>query len=351
MKKRYTTLKDIAKALGVSVTTVHKALNGHPDVSEETRKRVLEVTEKLGYIKNETASNLRTSGSNTIAFISSNISNPFYEQVIKGMNQAAEDFGYMLLITNLINDSRDDLVRSIEILMKKRIDGLIIAANMLALNHQDLRKYKIREFCVAFGTVFPPEEFDVVSPNNFKGGYIATKHLIESGCKKIAMLHSSNFEIEKNLNERFKGYLRALQDHNIEFSQELLFIQKQFMSKSYGTQSAYKILKEKLKTTQFDGLFCYNDETAYGAIEAIKESGLRIPEDIAVVGYDNLEFSRMISPQLTSITFDKYKLGYKAVEMLLERINHPELNPRIELIDVKIVVRESSKGGIKGGIR
>ncbi|MDN5338496.1 MAG: hypothetical protein PWQ20_1566 [Thermotogaceae bacterium] len=342
MRKKYITLKDIANMLGVSTTTIHKALKGHPDISPETRDKVLKLVEELGYIKNDTASNLRRSQSNTIAFIVTGISNPFYELVIKGMTHAAEKYGYVLLITNLINNSAKTIRHNIENLLRKRIDGFIIAANILNLDDSDYKKFRIRESCVAFGTVFPSGKFDIISPDNFKGGYIATKHLIEIGRKKIAMLHSTNFESEKKLKERFQGYIKALKDHSIEFHEELLFVQKLSSEKAYDTQGAYLTIKEKLEEVEFDGLFCYNDEIAYGAIEAIKEKGLKIPEDIAVVGYDDLEFSHMISPSLTSITFDKYKLGYKTVEMLIERIKNPELEPRTELIDVGIVVRKST---------
>jgi len=342
VRKKYVTLKDIAEMLGVSVTTVHKAIKGHPDISPKTRKKVLSLVDELGYIKNETASNLRQSQSNTIAFIVSGISNPFYELVIKGMTHAAKKYGYVLLITNLIDNSAETIRYNIENLLKKRIDGFIIAADMMNLNDSDYKKYRIKESSVAFGTVFPSGNFDIISPNNFEGGYVATEHLIDIGCKKIAMLHASNFKNEKKLRERFQGYVAALKNHGIEFSKELVFVQKPFFDKSYDTKYAYQTIKEKLETTEFDGLFCYNDEIAYGAIEAIKEKGLRIPEDIAVVGYDDLEFSHMISPSLTSITFDKYKLGYRAVEMLIERINNPAMDLRTELIEIEIVVREST---------
>jgi len=232
---------------------------------------------------------------------------------------------------------------NIENLLKKRVDGVIITASMMNLKEEDYKRYRVKETCVAFGTVFPSGKFDVISPDNFKGGYIATKHLIDIGCKKIAMLHAPDFEIEKDLKERFQGYVKALEDNGIEVSEELIFVQRVTSEKSYDAQESYKTIREKLRKVEFDGLFCYNDEMAYGAIEAIKEEGLRIPEDVAIVGYDDIEFSRMLSPSLTSVTFDKYTLGYRAFKMLLERLNDSEMEAETELVDVSLAVKRGLK--------
>ncbi|RKX55214.1 MAG: LacI family transcriptional regulator [Thermotoga sp.] len=344
MGKKYTTLKDIARSLGVSTTTVYKVLHGHPDISKSTREKVLKAIEEFGYIKNEIASTLRSAKTNAIGFIVPEISNPFYEPVILGMTQATRDRGYDLFIVNLPRNRKEDIDKAIENLMMRRMDGIIIAANITQLDERDFRRYRLKERAIAFGLAFPTTFMDVITPNNFKGGYIATKHLIDIGRKRIAILHASDFEKERNLKERFQGYIKALKDHGMNLNKELIFVEKEPSGRTNSMFEAYDLIRKKIKEVEFDAIFCYNDELAYGAIEALKDENVEIPEDVAIVGYDDLEFSKLISPSLTSVKFDKYHLGYRAVEMLLERLENPSMEPRLELVDVDLVIRESTAG-------
>ncbi len=345
MRKKYVTLKDVANYLGVSTTTVYKALKGHPDISRSTRDKVIDAINKLGYIKNDAASSLRSSKTFTIGFIVYGISNPFYEPVIRGMTHAAEDKGYDLLTFPTSENTREKLEKALETMMKKRVDGLIIAADVTLVDKNVLRKYRLRTNSIAFGLMFKEIQTDVISPNNFKGGYIATKHLLEIGRKRIAMLHTFDFSREKNLRERYQGYVKALKEYGLKPDKKLLFVESKPSRREDSMCEAYKIVRKKLKEIKFDAIFCYNDEVAYGALEALKDEGVKVPEEVAVVGYDDLEFSKIISPPLTSVTFDKYLLGYRSVEMLVERIENPEMDLRAEFIDVDLAVRESTIGG------
>ena len=146
------------------------------------------------------------------------------------------------------------------------------------------------------------------------------------------------------MKERYQGYLKALRDWGLKPDEDLVFVEEKPSRKEDSMYEAYKVLKEKIGKVDFDALFCYNDEIAYGAIEALKDAGVAIPEEVAVVGYDDLTYSKLISPSLTSVSFDKYALGYRGVEMLLERINDPSMNVRVELVDVGLEIRESTVG-------
>ncbi len=334
MKKRYVTIRDIAKAANVSINTVSRALNNKPDINKETKKRVLEAAENLGYIKNVTASLLRKSSTKTIGVIFKDIVNPFFVEVLKGVEKATKENNYSLLLIDAEKNATIEK-ESIKLMCEKRVDGILISPirdrKKPANRFTELDDLKIPYVIV--GDHFEEISADEIYANDLTGGYLATKHLVEKGRKKIIFLdvYSHNFVSYS----RLTGYKKALNEANIPFDKNLIFKVKEETTAAY--RKVIKILNEKV---DFDAIFCFNDILAYGALKAFREKGIKIPEDIMIVGYDDIIYSSIID--LTTIKIPKFELGYRAFNMLLEKIEKKSRKSRKVVLDVKLIKRKTT---------
>lgn len=325
----YVTVKQIAKVVGVSVNTVSRALNGKPDVNENTRQRVLEVAKKLGYVPNKSALSFKKQKTHIVGVIIEDNANPFWAEVLKGVEFAAKNRGYHVILVNTSRNYQDE-VEGIQMLLERRVDGILIAPNQE--KYDDL--IELRKLGVPFVIMGRHiEEFEnlkipMVYSNEIKGGYAATKHLIERGCKRIAFVGAQSYNTASQ--ERYEGYRKALKETGIEVSENLV--------KTGGIEidGGYKSVKELLEDgIRFDGIFAYNDLMAFGVLKALKESNLRVPDDVKVIGYDDIPYSSIIIPSLTTMKIKKGEMGKEAFEILLEKKNRV-------VLDTELVDRESS---------
>jgi len=332
------TIHDIAKALSIDSSTVSRALNGSDRVTQATKKKVLEKAEEMGYQRNLLASNLRRNVTNTIGVVVPRISRHFFSSAIQGVEETAYELGYNVMICQ----SLEQLEREMKIingLVSNRVDGLLISISMETLNYNHLEIVKKSGTPVIFfDRHCEIPGYNNVVTNDFKAGYDATQHLISQGCKNI--VHFSGPQELVMYKNRFQGYKAALEENNIPFNKEYIIFTKLMEEDGYTSMS--KLLESNLL---IDAVFSANDVSAIGAMKCIKERGLKIPNDIAIVGFSNEPVSRIIEPALSTMQQSGFEIGKIATALLMKHIK--EKNVKIEeqtiLLDSNLIVRNSSK--------
>ncbi len=339
MSRKYVTLKDISKKTGLATTTISKALRNHPDISERTVKRVNMIAEEMGYIKNFSASQLKGNKSNTIGVVLSDSSNPFFAEFMAGLESEADKTNYKLIRMNSEGEQKKE-EEAIKTLLQYRVDGLVIFPLQESIYKYE--KYKITRNSVLVGWCKEKNLIDSVFTEEFKGMYLATKHLIETGRKEILFL--DNFLYKTGYyGRRFEGYRQALIEHGLEFKEENHIINTN-LEKQHRIYEGYTSIKEVVESgKKFDGLVCFNDLLAYGAIKVLHEKKIKIPEEVGIVGYDDLAFSRMVYPSLSSVSYSKFLWGKESLQTLLKRLENPKTPPQEIKINLTLKVRESSK--------
>ncbi|MCD6449459.1 MAG: LacI family DNA-binding transcriptional regulator [Thermotogaceae bacterium] len=333
MKKKYVTIRDIAEKAGVSINTVSRALNNKPDISEETRKKILRIAKELGYVKNVAASSLRSRRTNIVGVIIADSANPFYAEVLKGIEVASRKYGYQIILMNTERIYENE-ERAIEVLLQRRVDGLLITP--VQDKTDDIKKLIERKVpFVIVGRHFEDLEVDEIHSDEVKGGYLATKHLIDRGRRNILMISGYLFKSAAYM--RLEGYKKALKEHGITFKKDMVIVT------DVDIEGGYRAVNQAIeKGIHFDGIFCYNDLNAFGAMKALKEHGYRIPDDVAVVGYDDIVYSSLVCPSLTTVRIKKFEMGFEAFKMLVQKIKGRRKRRKRVILDVELVIRESS---------
>jgi len=329
---KYITLKMVAERAGVSVNTASRAINNKSDINEETKKRVLKVAQELGYVRNATAVALRTKKTGTLGVVIADNRNPFYAEVLNGIEEAAREKNYHIILANTQRDYQKE-EEAINLLLAKRVDGLLITP--VQDRNDDIKK--LIEANIPFvivGRDFKNIEVDAVYNDEVKGGFLATEYLIKKGHKRVALING--FLHKSPAKGRLEGYKKVLKKYGIPFDDALVTIG------DIDVKDGYERTKQLLeKNLDFTAIFAYNDMMAFGAMQAVKEKGLRIPEDIGLVGYDDILFSSLISPSLSTIRLKKQELGAESVRLLLSRINGNRKKIKKVMLGVELQIRES----------
>lgn len=329
---KYITLKMVAEKAEVSVNTASRAINNKPDINLETKKRVIQIAKELGYVRNATAVALRTRKTGTIGVVIADNRNPFYAEVLSGMEEAAREKNYHIILANTQRDYQKE-EEAINLLLAKRVDGLLIAP--VQDRDDDIKNLIDANIpFVVVGRDFKNIEVDAIYNDEVKGGFLATEYLIKKGHKRIALI--DGFLYKSPAKGRLEGYKKALNKYRISLDESLISVG------DINIEDGYKRTKQMLeKNLDFTAIFAYNDMMAFGAMQAIKEKGLRIPEDIGLIGYDDILFSSLISPALTTIRLKKQELGVKSVKLLFSRINGNRKKTKKVMLGVELVVRET----------
>jgi LacI family repressor for deo operon, udp, cdd, tsx, nupC, and nupG len=326
-----TTMKDVAKLAKVSDATVSRVFSDPDAVSDKTKQIVLDAADELNYELNVLARNLRKMKTEIIMVILPDISNPFFSKIVRGIESVAMENNYKILL----GDTKNDLVLEKEYLKnldQKYADGVI---SLTARIDSKL----IREISEKYNMVLACEYIDeasvpTVSIDNVEGAYKATKHLINLGHKRIAHISGPKNVILSQ--DRLKGYKKALSDHNIKIDGDLI------NEGDFGYKSGYKNMSKLLKLDKAPtAVFADSDQMAIGAIKAIKSHGLKVPDDFAVVGFDNIEIASIYEPSLTTVCQPMYEIGVKAMQLLLDILEKKEReNIKIKL-ESKLIIRDS----------
>ncbi|MEQ8360130.1 MAG: LacI family DNA-binding transcriptional regulator [Cytophagales bacterium] len=332
MTRHRITMKDIAQKLGITVTTVSKALKDYPDISKATKIKVRQLADELQYQPDSQAVALRVKGSKTIGLIIPEIVHYFFSNVINGIMNQAELKGYRVLIA-LSNNSMEMEKKQINLLFSTKVDGVMIslANETKSMTHFDiLKEYDIP--VVMFDKV--NEDFDTnkVIIDDVKGGYVACKHLIMCGCKRIAHIRGPKNPL--NSVGRFEGYKKALVEANIGFDPSLV---KECMEVNYD--EGYQLCKELLKLSiPPDGIFAVSDQVGVGALNAIKDAGLKVPDDIKIVGFSDSQIAQVSNPPLTTIHQPGYEIGETSANLLIEDIELRKKDPDHVFVSKQIIL-------------
>jgi len=338
MENSKVTIHDIARELGIDSSTVSRALNNNDRVKQETKDLVNAKAFELGYQRNLHASNLRSNKTNTIGVIVPRISRHFFSSAIAGIEEAAYDAGYNVTISQSLErlDREEKILQS---LSANRVDGVLISISMETKDNKYLQVFKKN------GTplVFFDRHIDIPGNSNviiddYQGGFDATEHLILQGCTSIAHFAGpQELEIYKN---RLKGYKAALEKHKIKVDSKLVISSK--LMEDDGIESAKKLLALKIPV---DGIFSANDTAAISALQYLKEQNIKIPQDIAVVGFSNEPVSSAIEPSLTTINQPGFEMGKIAMNLLLTQIKNKQepLSPETIVLKPVLIKRNSSK--------
>jgi len=339
------TLKEIAELLNISVTTVSKALKDYPDVSKKTKRLVKETANMLNYKPNSFAVNLRTKESKTIGLVIPEIVHHFFSSVIKGIIAQAEKKGY-LVITLQSNESYALEKKQLGLLQRKHVDGILISLANETVDYKHLEELAQQEIpVVMFDKIAKIVNCSKVIIDDRKAAYIATQHLIDCGCKRIA--HFRGPLIPQNSIDRFLGYKTALEDNGITYDSSLVYILND-MSFEEGAHFMKELL---IQHKDVGGIFVNTDLVAIGAISELNKRGINIPEDMAVVGFSNWFMSSVISPSLTTIDQPGYKMGKEAFKLLFKEIKNRKKQKQIKYktieLETELIIRNSTKNPSK----
>lgn len=330
------TIYDIAERLGLSPATVSRALKNDPRVQSKTIKKILEAANKMGYQRNPFAGSLRTKKTNIIGVIVPRLASNFMSSAISGIENITNKAGY-----NIIISESEELITkekaNVQMMFNNRVDGLIVS---LSYTTSDIEHFKIffnKKIPVVFFDRTPDEANTcTVSIDNYTASYAATKHLIEQGCRHIAHITASkDFSVYR---DRYKGYRQALKDYAIEFHNEHLIFND--LSYHSGTEAAKKILTMNKRP---DGVLAVNDYGAVGCMIALKKAGIRIPEDIAFIGFNNDPVCKIAEPNLTTIHYSGFDIGGVAAQSMLHQLNNPLAQKEMKIIlKSEFIIRDSS---------
>ncbi|MBR0574026.1 HTH-type transcriptional repressor PurR [Pasteurella atlantica] len=328
------TIKDVAKLAGVSTTTVSHVINKTRFVAEKTTQSVWDAISELNYSPSAVARSLKVNTTKSIGMIVTTSESPFFAEIILAMERHCYEMGYSLFLCNTQNDP-EKIQNHLDMLMTKRVDGILVMCseyteNSLAL----LNKANIPMVVMDWG--LRDNSNDLIADNSFIGGYFATQHLIENGHKKIAVITGDLFKtVSKN---RFQGFSKAMDEANLLIEPQ--WIQEGDFEPEGGFECMNNILDlDELPTA----IFCFSDVMALGAISAINLRGLSVPQDISVIGYDNIHNSRFYAPPLTTMHQSKSRLSDRVLELLLERISSKEKRNEPQILEFmpELVVRDS----------
>lgn len=327
-----TTISDVAKVAGVSVATVSRVINGIANVSPETTAKVTKAIQELDYRPNLLGRNLRRTKSERILVLLPNISNPFYSEIVKGIEDVANRNGYNIMLCNTDSDIKREK-KYIKMLKTRLADGAILMASEISCEElTELAKEVSMVQCCEYKEGIPVFH---VSIDNEKAAYKATKHLISLGHRKIAFIGANNQFLSSNLRE--KGYLRALSDEGIEPNPDYLCY-GDYSYKS-GLRNMKKLLNLQERPT---AVFCVSDVMAIGAIRLAMEENLKVPEELAVCGFDNIHFSWMFTPSVTTIAQPMYDLGCTAMDALIRIIEGKSSEVIHYFLEYELIIRDST---------
>lgn len=331
--KKRATIKDVAARAGVSYQTVSRVINNKGEIRPDTKERVLEAAKALDYRPSRVARSLVTQRTHTVGLIISDITNPFFPEVARGVQDMARSKDYNVFLCNTDENPAED-IQVLHSLTTQAVDGIILFA-------YHLRDDELKAFAdnyrpmVLINRFFEHPNVSRIIVDNYRGAKLAVDHLVEQGHTNIAMIVGRDWL--PGTVRRVNGFRDTLSEHGLPVVDDWIVTGPPALVNGY--ESTQRLLKQNPEIT---AIFAYNDLIALGAMRACKDLGLRVPTDCAIVGFDDIQLAGMVTPSLTSVHVDKYALGQQAMTRLLEMINSPEEKFPPISVDTELVIREST---------
>lgn len=339
-KPAETTIHDIARKLNLSASTVSRALNSNPAISNKTRLLIEQTALEMGYRPNVAAANLRTRRTNTIGVILPLINRHFFSSFVSGVEEIAYNRGFAVAISQS-NDQYEKEVKIAQAFFANRVDGLIVSISMQTSVLDHLKVFSDREVpLVFFDRIAEEVDAHKIVVDDYRGGYIATRHLAEQGARRIAHIGGPlNLMIYSN---RFKGYTDALAEAGISYDSSLVIHNR--LTREEGTHAVNMLMQLNEPP---DAIFCANDTTALSAIIYLRNHSVKVPEEVMIVGFSNEPFSEVVTPSISTIMQPGIEMGRIAAELLIEQIQQPDKPAGYKSIvmPTELIVRESSVRG------
>jgi len=335
------------RAAGVSIQTVSNVINGRDGVAATTEHRVREAARALGYRRSEAARTLRTGRTHSIGFLARDIANPFYASMARGVEDAARPHGYSVVIGSTSN-SIEQIKYLLGVFRELRVAGVVASTNPLMPEYTQLvEDFSMSAPFVQLGPAASTAHISRVMVDDERGGYVATGHLLSLGRTRVAIIVGPLDRYGGTL--RLAGYRRALADWGARFDPMMV------IEGSFDFQSGSRAVDQLLEIApRPDAIFAANDLTANGAISRLRQRGVRVPDDMAIIGYDDVEVARMYDPPISTIAQPPFELGRRGVHMLMERLvqasttqEGDQPDPRREILDCTLIVRQSTSGRIE----
>ncbi|MCH7411011.1 LacI family transcriptional regulator [Belliella sp. DSM 111904] len=334
------TIYDIARGIGVSPTTVSRALNNHPAVKEKTKKKIFQAAADMGYQSNVFAANLRSKKTNNIGVIVPSLNSNFQASVLAGMEKVANEAGYNLVISQSLESAEKEIANT-RSMFKSRVDGLIVSLASEAEHLDHFAPFHKKGIPVMFyDRITNSENSTGVTIDNIQAAQVATNHMIEQGCKRIVhVLGSTKISVYA---DRLKGYKYALIDKGIPFEEEMVIVLSEI-----NELAAEQVVDQIMQMDPLpDGVFVSNDACAASCMNHLKQRGIRIPEDMSIVGFNNEVISRLVEPKITTINYPGFEMGEVAMRNLINHLDEPETallhNTNRITLRSELLIRDSS---------
>lgn len=333
--KHRPTIKDIAQKLNIHHSTVSRALRNHPDVKEETKKLILETAEEMNYQPDIFARNLKQNTTNIIGVIVPEIKHHFFSAVISGIEDVAYSKGYVIMVCQS-NEQYDREVLNARALLSNKVAGLLVSISQTTHNCDHFKIYKDRGIpLVFFDRVCREFDAALVVVDDYRGAYEAVTHLIKSGRKHI--YHIGGTEQLEISRKRYEGYVAALEDNGLSVKNQKVVWKG--LQEEDGVAGMRELLADNNNLP--DAVFAVNDPVALGAYEVLRSQGMKIPDDVSVVGFSNNPISQFVNPALTTVEQPSFEMGKTAAELLIKQILKEDGQHEI-VLPTKLIIRSSS---------
>ena len=339
MENSQITITKLAEELNVSPSTVSRALQNHPSIGKKTSRRVQKLADELGYFPNSVASNLRRKKTNLIGVVVPRIDRHFHSYSISGIEEVANKSGYYVSIFQSDNSYQKE-VDNVKMLLSNKADGVIACLALETTKFDHFKLFKGNKTPLVFyDRVCYEVESSKVLIDDFDAAFKACEHLISVGCKRIG--HIAGNQKSTIFHRRLEGYKAALQKHGMQFYEEFVTYGNS-LSREEGEELAKRLLTGE---TRPDGLFCANDNTAVAAIQTAKKINIKVPEQLAIVGFSNTPAATIIEPTLTSVDDHAFEMGQSAARLLIRQIENGDENIVSETITIRneLVIRDSTR--------
>lgn len=330
-----TTIYDVAREAGVSMATVSRVVNGNPNVKPSTRKKVLDAIERLGYRPNAVARGLASKKTTTVGVIIPDISSIFFAELARGIEDIANMYKYNIILCNS-DQNKEKEIDLFNTLLEKQVDGILFMGSVITEEHvEQFQRSPVPVVLAA--TIDEKKEIPSVNIDHFQASFDAVSKLIESGNERIGIV-TGPLEDPMNGYQKFSGYKKALENNGIPFQEELVAVGE--FKYSNGIEAAHHFLTLENPPT---AIFVATDEMALGVIHGLQDKGVRIPEDVEVIGFNNTRLAVMVRPTLTTVVQPMYDIGAVSMRLLTKYMNKEEVEDAIVVLPHRLEVRDSTK--------